>query len=68
VCSFVAPRKGYWRNSQASPGDRTMPGKRVLPFVAQDFRGDCAEGLGRYWTGFLYAGRAEKERGQVQAV
>ncbi len=36
--------------SQASPVHRTMPGKRVLPTVAANLRGDYAEGLGRYPT------------------
>jgi hypothetical protein len=43
---------GIWRDSQALPVNRTMPGKRVLPTVAQKFQDDYAEGLGRYWTGF----------------
>jgi hypothetical protein len=38
MCSFVALRKGYWRNRQASPVNRTMPGKRVLPTVGANSR------------------------------
>jgi len=30
-----------------------MPGKRVLPIVTSNVRGDYAEGLGRYATGLL---------------
>jgi hypothetical protein len=32
-----------------------MPGKRVLPIVAANVRGDYAEGLGRYPTCLLPA-------------
>ena len=49
------------------PVNRTMPGKRVLPTVAAKIRGDYAEGLGRYATGFL-SPRGDKQRGLVQAV
>jgi hypothetical protein len=38
-----------------------MPGKRVLPIVATNCRDDYAEGLGRYPTGFLYAGSEKEE-------
>jgi hypothetical protein len=45
-----------------------MPGKRVLPIVAAHFRGDYAEGLGRYPTGLLFTLKAEKLRGQLRAA
>jgi hypothetical protein len=60
--------RSVWREGQALPVNRTMPGKRVLPTVACEFAGDYAEGLGRYPTGFLVRRQAEKQRGQVQAV
>jgi hypothetical protein len=44
-----------------------MPGKRVLPVVAAKLRGNYAEGLGRYLTGFRTP-LGEKESGLVQAV
>jgi hypothetical protein len=31
--------EGYWRDSQASPVHRTMPGKRLLPAVAPGVSG-----------------------------
>jgi hypothetical protein len=44
-----------------------MPGKRVLPIVAANVRGDYAEGLGRYPTGLLPAYR-RKGRGLLRAA
>jgi hypothetical protein len=38
-----------------------MPGKRVLPIVAANVRGDYAEGLGRYQTGLLPPSSEEEE-------
>jgi len=41
-----ALRKGYWRNRQALPVNRTMPGKRVLPTVAANGATTTLKGLG----------------------
>jgi hypothetical protein len=46
MCSFVALRRGYWRNRQASPVNRTMPGKRVLPTVGANSATTTLKGLG----------------------
>jgi hypothetical protein len=57
---FSALSSGIWRFSQESLVHRTMPGKRVLPIIAANFRDDYAEGLGRYPTGFLRDKREEE--------
>ena len=51
---FVALQRAL-AYSQGMPVHRTMPGKRVLPIVAANFRGDYAEGLGRFPTGLRFA-------------
>jgi hypothetical protein len=38
----------------------------MLPAIAENVCGDCAEGLGRYATGLLYA--KAKGRGLLQAA
>jgi hypothetical protein len=62
-----AAERGLGVSGQASLVHRTMPGKRVLPIVAAKFRGDYAEGLGRYPTGLVPANR-RKARGLLRAA
>ena len=47
--------RSVWREGQALPVNRTMPGKRVLPTVACEFAATTLKGLGGIRPAFFSA-------------
>ena len=53
--------RSVWREGQALPVNRTMPGKRVLPTVACEFAATTLKGLGGIRPAFLSAARRKSK-------
>jgi hypothetical protein len=53
--------RSVWREGQALPVNRTMPGKRVLPTVACEFAATTLKGLGGIRPAFLSAAKRKSK-------
>jgi hypothetical protein len=52
MCSFVALRRGYWRESPSIARKPHHAREARASYRRREYRDDYAEGLGRYRTGF----------------
>ena len=58
--------RSVWREGQALPVNRTMPGKRVLPTVACEFAATTLKGLGGIRPAFFSAARRKSKEVQCR--